>query len=71
MPVTDPAWLEGLHYLLSTQDKQGVWRVYANQRPSLEITMATAKTRILCNPIRVSIPGTVTGNLVPCGCEKR
>jgi ankyrin repeat protein len=31
MPVTDPAWQRGLKYLLSTQDKQGIWRVHTRQ----------------------------------------
>ncbi len=31
MPVTDPAWQKGLKYLLSTQDKEGVWRVHTRQ----------------------------------------
>jgi len=31
MPVTDPAWQKGLKYLLSTRDKQGVWRVKTRQ----------------------------------------
>ncbi|HEV2352400.1 MAG TPA: ankyrin repeat domain-containing protein [Terriglobia bacterium] len=31
MAVTDPAWQRGLRYLLSTQDKQGVWHVHTRQ----------------------------------------
>ena len=31
IPVTDPAWQKGLQYLLSTQDKEGVWHVHTRQ----------------------------------------
>lgn len=31
MPVTDPAWQRGLRYLLSTQEKQGIWHVHTRQ----------------------------------------
>ncbi len=31
VPVSDRAWQKGLQYLLSTQDKQGVWRVRTRQ----------------------------------------
>ena len=31
IPVADPAWQKGLQYLLSTQDKEGVWHVHTRQ----------------------------------------
>jgi len=31
IPVTDPAWQKGLQYLLSTQEKSGVWHVHTRQ----------------------------------------
>lgn len=31
LPVTDPAYQKGLKYLLSTQDKQGIWRIHTRQ----------------------------------------
>ncbi|MBZ5561405.1 MAG: ankyrin repeat domain-containing protein [Acidobacteriia bacterium] len=31
VPTTDPAWQKGLRYLLSTQDKAGMWHVHTRQ----------------------------------------
>ncbi len=31
VPVTDPAWLKGLQYLLSTQESDGSWHVHTRQ----------------------------------------